>query len=391
MVTNLFYPLTGGSENCVFELSRRLVRRGHEVRVLTEQTHSQWPLYEQVEGIHVHRCRVRFGNGPVRFGSGVLNAARLFKQLAAHVPFDILHFHLTLPSVGVLLCRESRHPAKVASFYGPWDEEERTEKQMNGHVGFPHVKASLFRLLQRYVLQHSQRVVVLSQFSRRQVTEILGTAPAIQLVPGGVDLERFQPAADRQRVKTQLRLPVDEPVLLTVRRLVPRMGIEALIGAMPEILSHGRRVTLVIGGDGPLRPELERQVANLGLSAHVRFTGFIPGETLPSYYQAADLFVMPTRALEGFGLATVEALACGTPVIGTAVGATEEILSVLDRRLLILESTPHAIAATTLACLDSDLLAPAFRLRCRQYAEDRYTWERAVDRLEEVYRTVVSS
>lgn len=385
MVTNLFYPLTGGSENVVFEVSRRLVRRGHEVRVLTEQTRSQWPRYERMDGIHIHRCPVRFGSAPIRFGSGVVNAAGLFQRLAAEVSFDVLHFHLTLPSVGVLLCRESRRPAKVASFYGPWDEEARAEHQVQRRLNLQSLKASCFGLLQRYVLQRSQRIVVLSHFSRQQVTDILGAMPAIQVVPGGVDLDRFQPAADRQRVKTQLGLPLDNQVVLTVRRLVPRMGIDTLIGAMPAVLSGGRRVTLIIGGDGPLRPELERQAANLGVEDCVGFTGFIPDDRLPLYYQAADAFVMPTRALEGFGLATVEALACGTPVVGTTVGATAEILSGLDRRLLIPESTPQAIAETISACLDSDLVGPAFRARCRQYAEDRYTWERAVDALERIY------
>ncbi|MBI4552182.1 MAG: glycosyltransferase family 4 protein [Candidatus Latescibacteria bacterium] len=385
MVTNLFYPLTGGSENVVFETSRRLARRGHTVRVLTEQTRPQWPLYEEVDGIHIHRCRVRFGNGPIRFGSGVINAARLFKHLIAHVPVDVVHFHLTLPALGVLLCRESRPLAKVATFHGPWDEEERAEKSATRGVALSHVKAWLFGLLQRRVLQSSQRVIVLSQFSRQAVMRFVRATGVVEVIPGGADVERFQPAVCRQQVKARLRLPVDEPVLLTVRRLVPRMGIEALVGALPAMLSHGRRVTLVIGGDGPLRPLLERQAADLGVGERVRFAGFIPDDELPSYYQAADVFVMPTRTLEGFGLSTVEALACGTPVIGTAVGATAEILNTLDRRLLIPESSPAAIARTALACLDSDLVEPAFRARCRAYVEDRYTWDRAVDALERVY------
>jgi glycosyltransferase involved in cell wall biosynthesis len=121
----------------------------------------------------------------------------------------------------------------------------------------------------------------------------------------------------------------------------------------------------------------------MGLAGHVRFVGHIPEADLPAYYQAADCFVLPTRALEGFGLVTVEALACGTPVLGTPVGATPEILVPLARELLTDDATPEALARglrrVTSVCRDA-----AFRARCRAYAEARYDWETAVDRLEDL-------
>jgi glycosyltransferase involved in cell wall biosynthesis len=387
MVTNLFYPLTGGSENVVYETSRRLVQRGHHVHVLTERTQAQWPYYECVEGIHIHRCHVRFGNPILRFGTGILNAARLFKRLTAGQPFDLLHFHLTIPSIGVLLCRESRQATRIASFYGPWAEEELVEKRVGGSFHPGRLKASAFRYLQRIVLQKSAKVIVLSDYSQQQLVSLLGSPSSGEFIPGGVDLARFHPAKDRQQVKSQLHLPSDTSVLLTIRRLVPRMGVEALIGAMPRILAHKPRVMLVVGGEGSLREELERQAADLGVQDRVRFTGFIPNDELPLFYQAADLFVMPTRTLEGFGLPTIESLACGTPVVGTASGSTAEILGALDRRFLIPDSTPEAIAETTLACLNS-AEDEAFRIRCRHYVETRYDWERLIDSLERTYRSV---
>ena len=390
MVTNLFYPLTGGSEHVVYEISRRLAQRGHHVHVLTERTHSQWPYYECVEGIHIHRCHVRFGNSIARFGTGILNAARLFKQLTAAQPFDLLHFHLTIPSIGVLLCRESRQSTRIASFYGPWGEEELVEKRVGGSFHPGRLKASIFRFLQRIVLRQSENVIVLSDYSQKQLASLLGSPSPSELIPGGVDLTRFHPAKDRQQVRSRLQLPSDTSVLLTIRRLVPRMGVEALIGAMPRILEHRPDVMLVVGGDGPLRQELEQQTTDLGVQDRVRFTGFIPNDELPLYYQAADLFVMPTRTLEGFGLTTVEALACGTPVVGTDKGSTAEILGGLDRRFLIPDSTPEAIADTTLDCLNpAD--DEAFRTRCRRYVETRYDWEQLIDSLECTYRSARSA
>ena len=387
MVTNLFYPLKGGSEHVVYEISRGLVKRGHEVHVLTEKTESHWPLYECVEGIHVHRCTVHFAHSPIRFVSGLLNAGKLFKLLNKSHLFDVLHFHLTLSSVGVLLCRSSRHLARISSFYGPWYQEEIVEKKIQRRLHPGRIKAFLFHRLQRFVLNHSEKIIVLSRFSQMSLPELFGPSLTGELIPGAADMARFLPTGDRAQVRARLGLPAAGKMLLTIRRLVPRMGIDALIAAMPRILTVHAGAILVVGGTGVLRETLEKQVIDLGISGQVLFTGYIPDEKLPSYYQAADLFVLPTRALEGFGLSTVESLACGTPVAGTAVGATAEIITGLDDRFLIPESTPESIANTILTCIDT-ACKDAFRERCRRYAEEHYDWERVVNSLEKVYRSV---
>lgn len=389
MVTNLFYPRLGGSEQVVFESSRRLALRGHDVHVLTERMQPDWPLYEQVEQIHIHRCPVRFGPSPIRFGSGVLQAGRLFKRLAAEYDFDVVHFHLTLSAVGVLRHRGSGPAARVASFYGPWDEEELVEKEVGGSWRPHYLKAMIFRFLQRYVLRHSRRIIYLSDFSLSQIRTLMGTTENSIKIPGGVDLNRFRPAPDRQAVRKHLNLPADRPVLLTIRRLVPRMGVDTLLEAMPGLLAEKPDLMLVIGSDGPMRAELEERAGRLGISDHIRFTGFIAHEDLPGYYQAADLFIMPTRALEGFGLPTIEAMACGTPTVGTAVGSNREIIGELDERLLIPEATPDAITGTVLSAFDLYAADARMRAQCRRYVEERFSWDHLIDTLEETYRSVI--
>lgn len=128
----------------------------------------------------------------------------------------------------------------------------------------------------------------------------------------------------------------------------------------------------------------------LHLADHVRLIGFIPDDKLVSYYQAADLFVLPTVALEGFGLVTTEALACGVPVIGTPIGATPEILSGLDPRLLAAGTAPDALAAAILGFLEGDWAGELTPDRLRAYVAARYTWDRHVDAVEAVYREVIS-
>jgi glycosyltransferase involved in cell wall biosynthesis len=165
------------------------------------------------------------------------------------------------------------------------------------------------------------------------------------------------------------------------------MGIDNLLQALVD-LKKDRRFFCVIGGSGPLRSFLEGRAALLGVDDVVRFSGHIPEEELPLYYQAADLFVLPTLAHEGFGLVTVEALACGTPVLATPVGASPEILAPLDPRLLADDSSAGSLTkaltqALTLARTDE------LRRRCRSHVEDNYSWAKHVNALERELSSII--
>src|SRR5205814_7616551 len=131
-------------------------------------------------------------------------------------------------------------------------------------------------------------------------------------------------------------------------------------------------VQLLLGGAGSLREPLEAQARASGLDKHVSFLGFVPEVELPAFYQAADVFVLPTRELEGFGLVTVEALACGTPVLGTRVGATPEILAPLSPSLIFRGLAPETLADDLTGLLER-LTDPAdaarLRAECRRHAE----------------------
>ena len=193
-------------------------------------------------------------------------------------------------------------------------------------------------------------------------------------VPGGVDLARFAPAEDKAAVRQALGLPTDRRLLLSVRRLAGRMGLDALVEAMPAVVARHPDVLLLIGGKGPERERLERLIDERGLRDHVRLLGFLPDAALAAHYQAADVFVLPTVALEGFGLVTVEALACGVPVIGTPIGATPELLTPLDPRLVADAATPLALSRSILGFLEGTWSQHLDAGRLRRYACENYPW-----------------
>jgi glycosyltransferase involved in cell wall biosynthesis len=246
---------------------------------------------------------------------------------------------------------------------------------------FTGAVAAVLARIERRALHRANRIVVLSEFSRQILEKNHGRlSPQIVIIPGGVDLEQFRPATDRMAVRDKLDLPRDVPLLVTIRDLEQRMGVENMLTALVD-LNKGRRIFCVIGGSGPLRPFLEERAAQLGVSDRVRFAGHIPEKELPLYYQAADVFVLPTLSHEGFGLVTVEALACGTPVAATPAGATPEILAPLDDRLLAEDTSAKSIASTVERVMRF-AANDAFRSQCRNYVENRYSWRKHIDTLE---------
>ncbi|MGH7395457.1 MAG: glycosyltransferase family 4 protein, partial [Candidatus Methylomirabilales bacterium] len=315
----------GGGERVLREHALRLQKRGHEVTVLCRAPGPDAPDAVRLDGVEV----LHLPADRSRPWGWVFSAGRRAGRMAAELAADLVIAHQPLTASGV--ARGGGAPL-IYVFHSPAGEEYRTRHPS----GLVHrAAASLLHRIEARALARADRVVVLSEFSRETLARCHNVDPTgVLRIPGGVDPVVFRPAEDRAVLRRRLDLPVDGPLLVTVRNLVPRMGLDDLIRAMAAVTAAFPDATLLIGGDGPLRSDLERLAEAAGVAVRTRFLGYVPEDRLPDLLRAADLFVLPTRMLEGFGLVTVEALACGTPVVGTPVGATPELLGPLGAGLL---------------------------------------------------------
>lgn len=242
------------------------------------------------------------------------------------------------------------------------------------------------RMIEKFCLKRAMKIMVLSRYMKEKVQDIHGiTADRIQINPGGVDLNRFRPPEDRKFLKHKLGFPEGRIHLLTVRNLEPRMGIENLLKSI-RILKRGPdEIHLILGGEGIEMRNLKRLIKEYGLLNDVTMAGFIPPDILSEYYGAADFFVLPTRSLEGFGLVTPESMACGTPVLGTPVGGTREILSGFDSRFLFRDTSPESMSEGIRRAVGEYFVRKKqykqLRLDCHEYAAKNYSWERHTDQL----------
>lgn len=234
-------------------------------------------------------------------------------------------------------------------------------------------------------LHAATRVFAVSD-SLRQVAIGLGLAPdKVQVVGNGVDLARFRPEP-KAEARRALGLAEDAPVLIGVGGLVERKGFHRVIELLPALLQrHPGLRYLVVGGpspEGDMGEALRAQVAQAGLGEVVRFLGPLPPDALRGPLSAADVFVLSTRN-EGWANVFLEAMACGLPVVTTAVGGNAEVVCRPELGSVV----PFGDAAQLEAAIDHALHHAWNRSAIRAYAEDN-TWDRRVETLVGVFQAL---
>ncbi|MBU5349721.1 glycosyltransferase family 4 protein [Paenibacillus lautus] len=277
------------------------------------------------------------------------------------------------------------HIPIVTHFHGPWALETEVQQTKKATNAIKETKFWLKKQVEQLTYRRSDAFIVLSEYFRDVLTETYGVDERkIHIIPGAVDHNRFRPHPDRNELRLQLGIAPYQPVLFCIRRLVRRMGIDRLIYAMQDVVRVFPEVRLLIGGDGPMRAEYEALILRLGLSPNVKLLGRISNEELVEYYQAADISLVPTLTLEGFGLITVESLACGTPVLGTPYGGTKEILHQISDELMFEDGTAESISKKIIDALNKDSFLPS-REACREHVLNRYTWSRVAEAVTAVF------
>jgi glycosyltransferase involved in cell wall biosynthesis len=340
----------GGSTRLAWDEAVHLAGKGHDVWLVAADVVGGMPEREEREGVHVLRYAVPDqGAADPRRASAHQRATRTLLERHVTGPVDVIHGHAPLTYAGALGIASPR-TRLVYTVHSPAALESlAAEPQARGVARLRlRARATFLRRIERRFLGRTRVIHVLSAYTRRLLEEEHALAPVrVTRIPGWVDLERFGPAVDVPSSRRSLGWP-EGRVLFTLRRLVPRMGLDRLLRAFSEVRKSVSDVSLVIAGEGPLRKSLESLASDLGLQESVRFEGRVPDEALPRMYAAADVFVLPTAELECFGLIALEAFASGRPVLATPVGAIPEVVGGVEP--LWLASDGGVPALTRLLC-----------------------------------------
>jgi glycosyltransferase involved in cell wall biosynthesis len=381
MVTNAVLPdQLGGLQRYVRELGAALTATGSRVTILTKRAFPELPREEYGhDGVRIRRFDIPDRSDPLYAAQYPLASFRAVGN-AVRRHRGIVHVHY--PAQGAAAALMGRH--YVHTFHAPVYKELLPEHQgryrLPGCVQAPAIAAA--RAGEAVIASRAAATIVLTKYMRNELSLLSSRAAArAEIIAGGLDSGRFGPGPGIEHPFRQDA----EPLLFTSRRFVPRTGVAELVRAMPYVLEHLPQARLAIAGDGPLRDHISGLIAELRLADRVRLLGRVSEEDLLGWYRAASLFVLPTQELEGFGISTIEALACGTPAVGTPVGATPEVLAPIDPRLLSMSSSHRDLAEAVVGLCTTPGLLTELGARVREHVVPNMTWPTVADRHLAVY------
>jgi glycosyltransferase involved in cell wall biosynthesis len=351
-----------GSENHLLTLLPRLRQYGYEPTMLVLADGEDRP------GPFVERLRasgVEAGILPMRGSIDPMLVGRLVRHVRRHAP-DLVHTHLFHADLyGSLAARLAgvRHIVATKHGFNPW------RRRLH------------YALLDRMAAYSQRRIITISNAIGRWLVEVEGLpAGKMRTIHYALDAGQFR----RQGEGGPVLSDPPGPVIGTVTRLMRQKGVHVLIQAFAHCVKEQPAASLVIAGDGPARSELEQQATALGIKAQVQFLGYVPHPRLGYLMEGFDIFAFPTFG-EGFGLAVLEAMALGKPVVASDVMAIPEIVLQGKTGLLVPPDDAPALANALLKLLGDAALRDQFGNAGRQRAQAEFTVERMVGETVEVY------
>ncbi len=366
----------------VLETARALQRQGVQVRVIA--LHSPGAKSKEVlESIEVFRPRYMWPNAleilqkeggglPVmwrksrvaRYEFPLAAAAQALAIVRYGGECDIVHAHWTLSAMSAWAGRFFHRRPYIVT--------------VHGSDIFQATRIPLIRSVTKTVLSRAGHVIAVSQSLADAVLGLGISAAHVQVIPDGIDIERFKPSS-RER----------DPLILFVGFLIQRKGADHLLRAMPRVLKEFPEYRLAIIGEGPQEKYLMALASQLGLASHVIFVRPESQEDIRQWMQRARLFVLPSLE-EALGIVLLEALASGTPCIGTRVGGIPEVIS-SEVGQLVPPASPNELANAIIAVLSDPETWQSMSRNARRMAEEKFfTWNQVADRLVDIYHSILS-
>jgi glycosyltransferase involved in cell wall biosynthesis len=234
------------------------------------------------------------------------------------------------------------------------------------------------------VLKGADKVIAVSRKTMEYVLTLGADKSKTSVIYNGVDQNFFHPM-NKEKSRDRLGLPENKVLILTVRRLVYKNGLDTLIESASLLAQDFPNLLFIIIGNGPDRQFITNRIRQRGVNENVRLAGFVPENLLPLYYNAADYFVIPSSSGEGLPMVLLEAMACGLPVIATTVGGTTEIIKDMVNGFLVPPRDQRTLAQTISKLVSLKKESYASRIEIRKTIEDNFNWDKNVRQLSEIY------
>ncbi len=365
------YPprIVGGIARVVHDLSKRLIKDGHDVTVVTYRE-GELPYYENDKGVEVYRVD-NYMITPNNFIDWIMQlnfnlVAKASEIIAKEGNFDVIHAHDWLVANAAKTLKHAYNIPLVSTIHA-------TESGRNSGI---HDETQRYINDTEWMLTYeSTEVIVNSNFMKGHIQGLFGLPfDKINVIPNGINLTNFNGIERDYEFRRQYALD-NEKIILYMGRLVYEKGIQHLISAMPKILDNYHDAKLIVAGKGGMLDELKAQVEYMGISNKVYFTGYLDAKQVQKMYKCADVAVFPST-YEPFGIVALEAMLAGVPTVVSDVGGLNEIVEHGITGMKSYAGNSNSIADSILTLLYDHALATNVAKNAKAKVKELYNWNK---------------
>jgi N-acetyl-alpha-D-glucosaminyl L-malate synthase BshA len=365
------YPTYGGSGIVATELGLELANRGHEVHFITYANPIR--LDPNIPRIHYHEVEV--SNYPLfQYPPYCLSLASRMADVAEGYNLDLLHVHYAIPhSISAMLARQMTAARRTLPFITTLHGTDITLVGMD---------PSYFAIT-KFSIEQSDGVTSISEDLRRHTLEVFGVSNEIRVIHNFVNCTTYAP--DPERKGAEEFAPAGEKLLIHLSNFRPVKRVQDCIRVLAEVRKHAD-VRLLMVGDGPERGPAEHLAGQLGVNRHVEFLG--KQNHVERLIRLAHVILMPSD-MESFGLAALEAMACGVPAVATRVGGVPELITDGEDGLLENVGDIDGMSARVLDLITDDKLHERMATAARFTAATRFCTDKIIPQYENYYENVL--
>jgi len=367
------YPVGGVSQHVYF-ISAELAQLGHQVTIITTKS----PQHERLSELSLPDIDIR----RVPQGITIYNSSlplRIFKCLNP-TEYDVIHAHTPLPSIAELAAL--RHARAKRPFVLTY-HNDITKGGFPGAI----ISAAYNYSIGAFALRHADAIIATTRSYAESSPRLKNHLHKVRVVPSGVNIERFHPGLNQDKIRQRYGLNQSDKVILFAGALEPYKGCDYLVLSLSLIIENLPHARLIIIGKGALKEKLKKMARELDISDKVIFAGYVPEEDLPYYYAACDIFVLPSVSpLEGFGIVQLEAMACGKPVVTTTLPGPSEVDAEEVATIHVPPKDIEALANAVSKLLTDEDLAKKMGEDGRKLVEAKYTWSKIARDILSIYR-----
>lgn len=362
-----FYPFTGGVENYVYYMSKELVKLGNEVKVVCANE-PQTEKEDFIDGIDVLRLYylAKIANTNITPG---------FPLAVSREDFDVMHTHIPTPwsaDWSSIISKLKKKPLVVTY-----------HNDIIGSGAADYIARFYNKTALKSLLNNADKIIITQPSYIDYSPHLSDYEEKIDVIPNGVDVEKFKPT-DRPRWKNTLFF------LSVLDEFHKYKGLDYLLDALKKVKTVIPDVKLIVGGKGTLLEYYRDMVSDYGLKDNVEFHGFIPDENIVEYYACSNAFVLPSISSlqEGFGIVVLEAMACQTPVISTEIVGVARDVKNSNSGIIVPPKDSDELADAIIKLL-KDENPEKMGINGRKLVKDRYTWSGIAQMTEKLYNKLI--